>query len=675
MNPWIALVLGLILGWFFELLIDIFYWRKRRLCPDDTVLAVRAEMEKVEAENKRLQVEINGRKSQIDTLEAQLAGWRGELDLLNEESKGYGFGSIFPNGQLKLAGFIDGIKDRFAQFRADLDAKDATIGDLNLNLNSKDAELGRVNADLDGVNVELGNAKAELGDVKAELGSVKAELDTFDKEVSRFELGSLFNDGKLAIGGFLGNLRSRFDSDNEAHATISTELDGVRADLNAKDARIGELEAELKGKDVQLGKLQAELDELDSEIDGMGLGKLSAGGGGLAIGGFLANLRNRFGQRDADKEAKAELDLELTNLRTDLDARNVRIGELEAELGSVKAELANCHSLTADLDAKTARIGELEAELNTASAVDMGDYELMRGDLEAKDIRIGDLEAELAAKEAALGNLQAEISQLDDEMDGMGLGRLAGSAGGGLAIGGFLANLRNRFGGGDDEAEVEASGDLEMLQGEIEAKDIRIGDLEAQLDLCNSSLAELRASATEYTGPRGLSMVWGLNTDANDALEAKGIYTYNQLGATQAADVDDALTFAQPYYPEYDNPRIHTSWVEQSNFAANDDWTGLLGYQKQNFNVESLKDDLKKLWGVGPKIERVLNDNGIYLFSQVASVPAERITEILREAGSRFRMSSDKLHESWPKQARLAERGEWDEMKRLTDKLSWSNVN
>lgn len=579
MFPWEVFVIGLIVGWLIELAIDVFYWRKRRLCPDDNVIHIQGELDKALAANGRLQADLNGRDAKIVELEGKLNKWRGELDGLNEGSKGWGFGSIFPNGDLSLGAFLSGIRDRFTQFQADLDGKDAEIGELNVNLNSKDVQLGDLQANLDAKDVELGN--------------VRAELDGLDKEANRLGLGSLFAGGGLAIGGFLSNLRNRFDKDEEVEASANAEFEGtivaLRGDLETKDARIGELEAELEGCNVKMGKLEAELGELDAEMEGLGLGKVSAAGGGLALGGFLENLRNRF-KGDAD----AKVDVE----------------------------------------------GQLVA---------------LRGDLETKDARIGELEAELEGCSVKMGKLEAELGELDAEMEGLGLGKVT-AAGGGLALGGFLTNLRSRFDG-----DADANG--------------RISDLEAQLDICQSSLAEMRARDVEYMGPRGLSMVWGLNSDASDKLEDQGIYTYSQLGATAAADVDDALSLSQKYYPDMSNPEIHGSWVEQSRFAAGGDWDGLFAYQQSNFAVASLKDDLKKMWGIGPKVEEVLNSKGIFLWSQLASVPAERITDILRDAGSRFSMSTGKLHESWPKQARLADQGKWDEFEELTDKLSWTNVN
>jgi large subunit ribosomal protein L27 len=48
------------------------------------------------------------------------------------------------------------------------------------------------------------------------------------------------------------------------------------------------------------------------------------------------------------------------------------------------------------------------------------------------------------------------------------------------------------------------------------------------------------------------------------------------------------------------------------------------------------KDDLKKLDGVGPKLEEVFNAAGIATFENFAATPVDKLNAILEEAGSRY---------------------------------------
>jgi len=78
------------------------------------------------------------------------------------------------------------------------------------------------------------------------------------------------------------------------------------------------------------------------------------------------------------------------------------------------------------------------------------------------------------------------------------------------------------------------------------------------------------------------------------------------------------------------------------------------------------KDDLRKIEGIGPKIAGLLKERGIETFSQLAGAKVKTLEEVLKEAGPRFRMHKPG---SWPKQAKLAAAGKWDDLKTLQDEL------
>jgi large subunit ribosomal protein L21 len=75
-------------------------------------------------------------------------------------------------------------------------------------------------------------------------------------------------------------------------------------------------------------------------------------------------------------------------------------------------------------------------------------------------------------------------------------------------------------------------------------------------------------------------------------------------------------------------------------------------------------DDLKKIEGIGPKIAEIFNNAGINTFAQLADTSVEKLQEILAAAGSRY---ASKKPGSWPKQAEMAAKGKWDELKAWQD--------
>lgn len=76
-------------------------------------------------------------------------------------------------------------------------------------------------------------------------------------------------------------------------------------------------------------------------------------------------------------------------------------------------------------------------------------------------------------------------------------------------------------------------------------------------------------------------------------------------------------------------------------------------------------DDLARIEGIGPKIQQVLNQAGIVTFGEVASRSPEQLKEIL--AAAHFKGPVNPA--SWPQQAELATKSDWDGLKALQKRL------
>jgi len=80
--------------------------------------------------------------------------------------------------------------------------------------------------------------------------------------------------------------------------------------------------------------------------------------------------------------------------------------------------------------------------------------------------------------------------------------------------------------------------------------------------------------------------------------------------------------------------------------------------------AKTAADDLTKVEGIGPKISEVFQSAGIMTFADLASKSEEDLKEILAGAGARY---ASKNPASWPKQAKMAADGKWDELKEWQD--------
>jgi hypothetical protein len=69
-------------------------------------------------------------------------------------------------------------------------------------------------------------------------------------------------------------------------------------------------------------------------------------------------------------------------------------------------------------------------------------------------------------------------------------------------------------------------------------------------------------------------------------------------------------------------------------------------------------------------MEEVLNGAGIDTFAELSRTSVERLREIVAAYGSK-RLTDIANEEVWAEQAAMAAKGDWDDLKKYQDKLSW----
>ncbi len=75
-------------------------------------------------------------------------------------------------------------------------------------------------------------------------------------------------------------------------------------------------------------------------------------------------------------------------------------------------------------------------------------------------------------------------------------------------------------------------------------------------------------------------------------------------------------------------------------------------------------DDLTKIEGIGPKIKSVLARYDISTFAELAKASNTKLRNILDENSLQYHDPK-----TWPKQAKLADKGKWEELKIWQDEL------
>jgi large subunit ribosomal protein L21 len=78
-------------------------------------------------------------------------------------------------------------------------------------------------------------------------------------------------------------------------------------------------------------------------------------------------------------------------------------------------------------------------------------------------------------------------------------------------------------------------------------------------------------------------------------------------------------------------------------------------------------DDLEIVEGIGPKIAGLLRAGGITTFAALSAAPVDKVKEILHNAGGTFATHDPS---TWGEQAKMADAGKWDELKKWQDELN-----
>ena len=79
------------------------------------------------------------------------------------------------------------------------------------------------------------------------------------------------------------------------------------------------------------------------------------------------------------------------------------------------------------------------------------------------------------------------------------------------------------------------------------------------------------------------------------------------------------------------------------------------------------KDDLTKIEGIGLKVESLLNEGGIYSYSDLSHTKFSKLKSILDDAGGQYNSHDPS---TWAEQAELASEGKWKTLEKLQDKLN-----
>ncbi|NRB62728.1 MAG: hypothetical protein HRU40_06835 [Saprospiraceae bacterium] len=250
------------------------------------------------------------------------------------------------------------------------------------------------------------------------------------------------------------------------------------------------------------------------------------------------------------------------------------------------------------------------------------------------------------------------------------------------------------------EAEIAGLRERMVAMNTPEHKQVAEKHLLATGSLEDHTEEELRVLRTqEYSAvlsPDNLQVIEGIGPKIEAMLKAKSIPNWMRLAETSLGELKahlgaEKLSMHDP-----------TTWPDQAALARDAKWNELADLQRKldggklnsgdgdtpvkidriafdqsvadvgkgravstlDYGNLFAANDFQVIEGIGPKVNQILNENGITSWEKLASMEVAELRELLAEKKLKM-MNPD----SWPQQAALASAGKWDELIALQKQL------
>lgn len=177
-------------------------------------------------------------------------------------------------------------------------------------------------------------------------------------------------------------------------------------------------------------------------------------------------------------------------------------------------------------------------------------------------------------------------------------------------------------------------GDCSSLKAELELKNRQISSLQSQLSSSDSGATNNTAKTSLMSGAKTSKSSTNANKTTAKATTNKSSAKSGKANAKASTNKNSAKKATS----------TKSTTAKKSKSAKG--------------------DNLTKVEGIGPKASGALVDAGINTFEKLATSTVPTIQKVLDESDGRFGMMNPG---SWPKQARMAADGKWDELKKWQD--------
>lgn len=392
---------------------------------------------------------------------------------------------------------------------------------------------------------------------------------------------------------------------------LQKELDSVNAGAQTKTSQ-----ASIAADEV--AQLKAQLDERDEHVHA--LRTRIAGLEGMPVKvatqeATIADLENKLQAFASLPDTLAQRDHELTSLREQLNAMvskqhvDEQHTQFQDRLAALEQELAEAKSVAVQEEAWARQVlGERDGTIEHLHE------ELARFQRSVSDLSL--LKNQLSEREQTISSMREELRQaaaLQDERDTLDqLVRTRDAE---------LARMQQVV--ADAEQEAQQAGDrVRALEAQVQEE----ASLRALIETAEQRLAERDADVQRLTD-KLTQMV-----PAADVNKLQAKLNAARVQGERVAAVSEPLASAAAPHAEFvsasaashrSGPTAQAEMFTEAPVDASVPKWGAVPPAER-----AAHDDLKQIWGVGPALERLLHQQGIFYFRQIASWTAEDISTI-----------------------------------------------
>ena len=478
----------------------------------------------------------------------------------------------------------------------------------------------------DGATERLNDLESKNESLQEELNRAQEQLDAAAREQESAE--------------------SRFETQlTDAKRQHEEELTELKAAVPAVDEVTEQKMVDLESKNETL---QKELNRAQEQLDAATQEQKSAES---KLESQLADTKQQHDESIAAAEKQhQETQDRLQQLQKEHDEAHSLATHTDSELETLRSQLNDANGSTEILEKKIESLAQ-ESEQYRESVQMLRDES--NGHREKLDATLGEAEQlKLAVQKA-----EQERDQLDEQYSTAAMERDSMRA--------ELADAKEKISAASEGEKQKIDGleqRLTVLVSEAEKRDAELAEFKRQTASKEEMVAGLASLTTEKSKL----------TEQLSASEQTSEMTRRQLAAMKEQldrandERQEAKTLLEHSLAEKEAVEQKMKEVSEQHLSQMDKLQTQIDELQRNSRKTSTvrRDNLKRISGITPKIETLLRAAGLDSFENLSAATPAALQNVIETAGKRYQKLDPS---SWPKEARIAATGNWDELKSFQD--------